>query len=430
MYIKNVKGVYLVNKNGFGFVRPFVFGDESAGFDNSDIFIPPTQTGGAFNGDVVLCNAKSVGDIRNNYAGDGAVFVHASCEFMYAGKITSVEKRLKDTVVGNVIVSGKKVYLMPDDYVPGRVLLSGDGVPVSEGDKILARIKSISSEGVVKAVAEQNLGNSKEFEPNLKAIKLSDSIGMDFSKEAENQSEKFCMEHVSRFANRRLDLRGRTLFTMEGFGKYAYSCAFSVEINPDGNYVLGVHVPDVAHYIPEDSALDKEAAKRGRSCSIMGKVYPMIPKELIEKKLSLKKGIDVLAVSFLLTIDPAGNVIDRFFAETIINVSANCTNSEMEALLLNADTSALSDVRLLYKPVQHILDRAYALGAILQNARIQRGGLDIDEYKSRFVYVEKDEVPVELKRVLQNDPNRLVNEFYLVCEKTIGEYFYEQGIPT
>ena len=54
-----------------------------------------------------------------------------------------------------------------------------------------------------------------------------------------------------------------------------------------GVWRLGVHIADVAAYVTPDSALDREARRRGNSVYLPDRVIPMLPERSEQRRLQL-----------------------------------------------------------------------------------------------------------------------------------------------
>ncbi len=83
----------------------------------------------------------------------------------------------------------------------------------------------------------------------------------------------------------RLDLTGETIVTIDPKDARDFDDAISLVRLENGHWRLGVHIADVAHFVPAGSPLDAEARDRGTSVYLPDRVLPMLP-ELISNGLA------------------------------------------------------------------------------------------------------------------------------------------------
>ena len=120
--------------------------------------------------------------------------------------------------------------------------------------------------------------------------------------------------------------------------------AISLETDSQGNWVLGVHIADVSHFIAKGSPLDEEARLRGNSIYLPGKTIPMLPEVLSNGICSLQPGQKRFVKSAYITYDDEGN------EQTIGIVTEGQSFGELGLLVgqpRHATVAAGLDVRLL-----------------------------------------------------------------------------------
>lgn len=329
----------------------------------------------------------------------------------------------KMRAVGTLLLTDGKYYIKS---------LGGDTLPVNDyfpspchtGDRVVGEL---GTDG--KYTVSMSLGSAKEAEANYKAILASEGLDEGFSLDAVTQAKETTFTELTALMGQRADLRGKTILTMSKSEKSRAECGFSVERDKAGNFILGLHTVDAAEFIPEGSPLEKTVFSRGKTVVLPDKEIPMLPDAICKGPCFLEVGEDRLAVSYLLTINGEGKVVDFDFCESIIKTAANCLFDEIEALLFNFDLSAIIPLRQSYASVASTLGDMFALGGVLQNARVARGGADIDRASRQFISTLHSDKAIDVVARKDSDPERLLREFLAVAGIELGAYFDRNGIP-
>ena len=118
--------------------------------------------------------------------------------------------------------------------------------------------------------------------------------------------------------NARKDLRAERTFTIDPASAKDLDDAFSVKVNEDGTYDVGVHIADVSFFVKPNSALDRDARKRATSVYLVQRSVPMLPPTLSEQLCSLLPGQERLAFSVIFTITKEAKVVKKRFGRTVI----------------------------------------------------------------------------------------------------------------
>ena len=255
---KNLTGILSKHRRGFGFVK-------CEGLEK-DVFISADSMGGAMNGDEVEV------DLIPEY------FWRDSPE----GIITKVLNREITEVAGTFEKSKKFGFVVPDgkkfneDIFIRKKHFSG----AKKGDKVVAQIikypdRHNSAEGRIIEI----ISRAGQAGGDIKAIARNYNMRETFPSKVNAEAKAVSRRKISDedLKNRR-DLRGKKIFTIDGADSKDFDDAVSIELLDNGNYLLGVHIADVAHYVKEDGPLDQEALERGTSVYLLDQVIPMLPK--------------------------------------------------------------------------------------------------------------------------------------------------------
>jgi ribonuclease R len=222
----------------------------------------------------------------------------------------------------------------------------------------------------------------------------------------------------------RLDLRSWRTVTIDGADARDLDDAVSLSLTPNGNYLLGVHIADVARYVPPGSALDREARKRGTSVYLPDRVLPMLPRELSNGICSLNAGADRLAVSVLMELDREGRLVKYDLARSVIRVARRLTYEEVQGLLDGAGERERREYGALLRDLELMAELALALRA----ERIKQGALDFDLPE---VKVELDDRgrAVRLVRVRRTLAHQIIEEFMIRANRVVAEHLHWLEAP-
>ena len=167
---------------------------------------------------------------------------------------------------------------------------------------------------------------------------------------------------------KRKDLRNKKVFTIDGADSKDFDDAVSIEILKNGNYLLGVHIADVSHYVENGGFLDKEALKRGTSVYLLDQVIPMLPKALSNDICSLNPNEDRLTLSVDMEITQRGVIVNHEIYESIINSCERLIYDDISDLLENDD----KDMSVRYKDIKNELLMMNDLAIALRKRRYEK----------------------------------------------------------
>lgn len=399
----SIVGVYTGNAKGFGFVT--VEGQKE------DYFIPEGYSLNACHNDTVEI------EIMKLPAKPGS---------RTEAKIIKVIERSSDTIVGTYEASKNFGFVITDN-----AKFSSDiFIPIEKskgavsGSKVIVEITDYGDdkhkpEGRIKQI----LGHANDPGVDILSISLAFGIPSEFPEKVLNQAESMCKPVTEADMAGRTDLRDELMVTIDG--EDAKDLDDAVSLYMDGElYVLGVHIADVSNYVQENSALDREAVKRGTSVYLADRVIPMLPHALSNGICSLNEGEDRLAMSCIMKIDSKGNVRDYKICESVINVNHRMSYTGVKKIIEEND----ANVRTAFADVVPMLEKMQELSLILREKRRKRGSIDFDFPETKVILNEVGE-PIEIKPYDRNEATRMIESFMLSANETVAEHYYWQQAP-
>lgn len=123
------------------------------------------------------------------------------------------------------------------------------------------------------------LGHINDPGVDILSIVKGFDLPMEFPEKVLNQAVRVSNPVSKADMECRLDLRNVLMVTIDGEDAKDLDDAVSLTMDENG-YHLGVHIADVSNYVQENSALDREALKRGTSVYLVDRVILMLPHTL------------------------------------------------------------------------------------------------------------------------------------------------------
>lgn len=401
---KYIKGTYRGNEKGYGFVIP-------ENEEMEDIFIPRGNNNNALNEDIVVAEIVKESE-------DGK---------RKEGKIVSIVKHEKDKVVGLFVKSKNFGFVIPDDKkFGGDIFISKSNFAKAKNNqKVVVKLtkypeKNKKAEGKIIEI----IGGIDEAGVDMLSLVKEYDLPYEFPQgvieEAKSKGNKVDKKDIPN----RVDLRDKTIFTIDGEDAKDLDDAVRVYKNDDGNYMLDVHIADVSYYVTENSLLDKEAIIRGTSIYMLDRVIPMLPKELSNGICSLNAGEDRFTLSCTMEIDKEGNIISSDVYKAVIKVTERMNYKDVQKIIDGSDEEVLER----YKNYIQDFKLMEELAKILKNKRLERGYLNLDLPESKVV-LDNNGHAVDIKKYELYFSNEIIEQFMLSANETIAERFYWLEAP-
>lgn len=222
---------------------------------------------------------------------------------------------------------------------------------------------------------------------------------------------------------RRKDLRYLNIVTIDSEDTKDVDDGVSIEITKEGNYLLGVHIADVAEYVTEDSAIDAEARRRGTSVYLTDRVLPMLPSELSNGICSLNIGENRFALSVFMEINHKGKVLHRKVCQSIIQVKYKRTYKEIYHLFTDATKEEQQS-----DPFFGQLELMKQLAEILHVKRYKMGCLDFDFPETKITVADNGQ-PISIGEYITDFSHNIIEEFMIACNETVSEFFTRMNVP-
>ncbi|KAH6655112.1 hypothetical protein BKA67DRAFT_534051 [Truncatella angustata] len=153
----------------------------------------------------------------------------------------------------------------------------------------------------------------------------------------------------------RRDFRNETTFTLDLVGTGELGNAVHIKTESDGKLEVGIHIPDIAHFVKANSLVDREAKKRGTAVHLVNRTCALLPPQIANEVCTLTPGQDRLTVSVVFRVNPqTGAVVDgdTWIGRSVIKSSAKLSLEQIDEALsgqasFKHETVEAKDIQIL-----------------------------------------------------------------------------------
>ena len=386
------------NKKGFGFVKT----------DIGDIYIDSKNINGALNGDTVIIEILD----KNSPNPEG--------------KILKIIKREVNNLIGEFYCENGKGFVNLDDnkFNITVEIPSEECKDLVNGHKIVVSLTKKVKNNYYKANVLKIIGHKDDPKIDILSIAYKHGIQEDFPEEA-LQELKSIPSEVSQEeikSRKEHDLRNKMIFTIDGDDTKDIDDAISIEKLENGNYLLGVHIADVSHYVKHNSELDKAARDRGTSAYLANTVIPMLPHYLSNGICSLNPNVDRLAISCIMEIDNKGKVVNHDIFESIIRSRKQMTYKNVNKIL---EENIIPNG---YEEFADTLKLMNECSNLLRKQMNERGYIDFDQDEAKIITDENGKC-IDIKLRERGIGENLIENFMIVANETVASHIFYMDLP-
>ena len=265
------------------------------------------------------------------------------------------------------------------------------------------------------------LGNKFDLNAELEAITYNNGFKVRYTDEELEELESIPTEVDEKDKENRVDLTKENIFTIDGAHTKDMDDAVCVKKLKNGNYELMVSIAAVSHYIKYGGALFNRAAYNTTSVYLIDSVNHMLHPQVSNGICSLNPGVERLAKTYKIEIDPNGNIVDFTFFDSVIKSKKKMTYEDCNLIFQN------NRVPDGYEPFVDDLLLMQELAQIIENRRKRNGALDFGNSEIEFILNENGDIEDVVKQTT-GTAEKLIENFMVITNESVAEHMYNLGI--
>ena len=388
-------GKISINKKGFGFlILP----------NEEDLYIDDDNLGDAIDDDIVLCEKFKRG-------------------LKEEARVLKVVKRELKNLVGEVYYENDIPYLKLDDNKKD-IKVKLDKESASQcvaGHKVLVSVEKEIKNHLYLGRVLKIIGHKDDPGVDILSIAYKYSIYSDFPEAVLNELKDLPITISKEELVNRRDLTDKIIFTIDDDSTKDIDDAISLEMDND-NYVLGVHIADVSHYVKENTALGDEAFLRGTSSYLADTVIPMLPHQLSNGICSLNENVIRLTFSCEMVYDSNGKLLDYDIFPSFIKSSKKMTYKKVNDILMR------DIVDPEYAKYKDILLKMNELAHILRKYKEKRGYIDFNLDEAKIIQDSSGKA-IDIQKRIREDGEKLIEDFMIAANECVATHIYNMDLP-
>lgn len=355
----------------------------------------------ALNGDLVIL--KITDDSREKYK---------------KARVDKILKRESGLIIVEVVDQHNGKYLLKpyNTVLDHSVVLDNDSKTfLLDGERIEVKINKVGHDGQYHADYVQSVGHKTDPDADLKAFAVTKGIAINFTEEAKQEAYRLPICVSPEDKKGRLDLTDKLIFTIDGENTKDRDDAVSIEKNKAGNFVLGVHIADVSHYVQPGMQLWKEALDRGVSVYMVNTVIPMLPRIISNGICSLNPGEERLTESCFVEVSPQGKILNYDFKESVIKSRKAMTYEDINKMYLDHEFVPG------YEEFFDALEMLRELSNAAEKEKVRRGCIDLGSSDLEIVMDEHGN-PIEFRPKQQRIAEKMIEDSMLYANECYANY--------
>ena len=391
-------GTFVANRRGFGFV--IIDGEDK------DYYVSNDNVNGAINGDEVVIKILDEG--RHE-----------------AAIIRVNQRNLNNLLVGEFYKKDDKNFIkLDDDKLNIIVEIPEEDVKgVVPGHKVVVKVENkIEKSNYYQGKIIRILGHKDDPGVDILSIaaryQINDIFPDGVIEELKNIPDEVSKDELKG----RRDLTNEVIFTIDGDDTKDIDDAISIKKLDNGNYLLGVHIADVSHYVKEGTALGDEAYLRGTSSYLANTVIPMLPHRLSNGICSLNPNVIRLTISCVMEIDDKGKLVDSEIFESYIKSRKQMTYKNVNKIL---NENVIPDG---YEEFVSDLRSMEELSKIIRKHKIEKGYLDFDIPEPKII-TNKEGKAIDIQKRIQDTGENLIEDFMIMANETVASTISYMDLP-